>query len=329
MKYRFTLKQNIVYYVSKRLNVFHVLHRIPKRKEGISVMMRVKNEEEWIGLSLRSLSCFADEVIIVDNASTDNTLKEIEKVRPNVPFKLIVKKDDSRDICKVSNRALSLTSYNWIERWDADFIAFTSGERNIIHLRKYLLSLKKKNYYQVYPILINFSYDLSHVHKNHILHSEGYIHTYHPSAKYKKRGVFEFLRVPLFFLVKRVYTVHFVHTGTSKCIEKLLYRYYWLVWIKDSRTKEPNGIIKYIRKTAKKEWDTEDLGQIIREIFNEQRPFLQKYEKDKYVEYPELLQSKIVNPKYKILYKNDKPYMRNDMVDFNEESINKNGILYQ
>lgn len=292
-------------------------------------MMRVKNEEEWIALSLQSLSAFADEVIIIDNASTDNTFKEIERVRSNLPYKLIVEENDSRDICKVSNHALAMTSYKWIVRWDADFIAYTSGERNVVRLREYLLSLNPNNFYLIYPLLINFSYDLSHVHKNHILHSEGYIHTFHPNAKYKKRGVFEVLHVPMFFSVKRIFNIHFVHTGTSKCIEKLLFRYYWLIWIRDSGMKESNGIIEYIRKTAKEMWGTVNLSEIIREIFNEQRPFLRKYEIHEFGDYPELLQSELKNPKYRILYKNGKPYMRNDMIDFNEESINKDGILYQ
>ena len=137
MKYKFTHRQNIIYILSKVCNLFRIFHKIPQRKEGISVMMRVKNEENWIGLSLRSLKAFADEVVIIDNGSTDNTVKEINKVIPDLPFNVIIERNPSYDICEISNRALALTSFRWIVRWDGDFIAYTSGERNIIGLRKY------------------------------------------------------------------------------------------------------------------------------------------------------------------------------------------------
>ena len=37
----------------------------PSRKNGISVMIRTRNEEEWIELSLLSIKDFADEIVVV------------------------------------------------------------------------------------------------------------------------------------------------------------------------------------------------------------------------------------------------------------------------
>lgn len=329
MKYKFTLKQNLVCALSKISNLLRIFHRIPHRKEGISVMMRVKNEESWIGLSLESLSSFADEVIIVDNGSTDNTIREIEKVVPILPFKVIIEKNSSHDICEISNRALALTSFRWIVRWDGDFIAYTSGERNIIGLRKYLLSLDKHIFYHIYPVLVNFSYDLFHIRKGRDLHSEGYIHTFHPSLRYVKRGAYEVLKVPLFYRVKRIFDIYFVHVGNAKSIEKLLYRYYWLSWIRCKKRRKACSIIDFIRTKAKEVWGTENLKDIIQEIFLEQQPYLQKYQVEIYGDYPQLLKPELNNQKYRIVYRDGKPFMRNDMLIFNEDSINENGILYQ
>ncbi|MDP8313976.1 MAG: glycosyltransferase [Candidatus Celaenobacter antarcticus] len=292
-------------------------------------MMRVKNEEDWIGLSLQSLKSFADEVIIVDNGSTDNTIREVEKVIPILPFKVIIEQNPSYDICEIGNRALALTSYRWIVRWDGDFIAYTSGERNIIGLRKYLLSLNQHNFYHIYPVLINFSYDLFHIRKARDLHSEGYIHTFHPSLRYVKRGVFEVLKVPLFYRLIKIYDIYFIHTGNTKSIEKLLYRHYLLSWIRLKKRRKACSIIDFIHAEAKKTWGTENLKKIIQEIFLEQRPYLQKYQVEKYGDYPQLVKPALQNQKYRIVYRDGKPFMRNDMLIFNEDSINKNGILYR
>ncbi|MBL7086566.1 MAG: glycosyltransferase [Candidatus Cloacimonetes bacterium] len=327
MKYKFTHRQNLIYILSKVNNLFRIFHKIPQRKEGISVMMRVKNEENWIGLSLRSLKAFADEVVIIDNGSTDNTVKEINKVIPDLPFNVIIERNPSYDICEISNRALALTSFRWIVRWDGDFIAYTSGDRNIIGFRKYLLSQNKENFYHIYPVLINFSYDLFHVRKGRELHSEGYIHTFHPSLKYVKKGVFEVLKVPLFYRVKRIFDIYFIHVGDTKSIERLLFRYYWLLWIRNKNMKKGFKIVHFIRETAKKVWDTENLREIIQEIFNEQQPYLEKFNIEKYGDYPQLLKPELKNQKYRIVYKDGKPFSRNDMLQFDERSIDINGIL--
>lgn len=329
MKYKFTLKQNIIYILSKATKLFSCFQKIPSRKHGISVMMRVKNEEAWIGVSLKSLSNFADEVVIIDNGSTDNTIREIEKVVPVLPFRVIIEKNSSHDICKISNRALSLTSYRWIVRWDGDFIAYTSGERNIIGLRKYLLSLDQHNFYHIYPVIINFSYDLFHVRKGRDLHSEGYVHTFHPSLRYVKRGVYEVLKVPIFYRVMRIFDIYFIHVGNAKSIERLLYRYYWLSWIRCKKRRKADRIIDFINAKAKEVWGVENLKDIMQKIFLEQQPFLQKYKVGKYGDYPELLKPELKKQKYRIIYRDGKPFMRNDMLTFKEDSINENGILYQ
>ena len=69
LKYKFTIKQTVFYYFSFLGNRSHIFRIIPKRKIGISVMIRVKNEEDFIALSLKSLNGFADEVIIIDNGN--------------------------------------------------------------------------------------------------------------------------------------------------------------------------------------------------------------------------------------------------------------------
>ncbi len=44
-----------------------------RRVKQISAMMRVKNEEEFLAASVLSIADFVDEIVIIDNLSTDNT----------------------------------------------------------------------------------------------------------------------------------------------------------------------------------------------------------------------------------------------------------------
>ena len=78
-KHKYTKLQNLKYLLSYPASLLQLFFPATKRENGISVMIRVRDEEEWIAKSLLSLNEFADEVVVVNNNSTDRTLTEIEK----------------------------------------------------------------------------------------------------------------------------------------------------------------------------------------------------------------------------------------------------------
>ncbi len=315
MKYKYTLKQNFDYFISFFSNFLYFLFSNPKRKPGISVMIRVKNEEECISTSLLSLNDFADEVVIIDNGSTDNTLEEIEKVKSKLSFPVLLHHNSDRDYCNISNEALNLTSHRWIVRWDADFIAFTSGKNNIKILRNYLLSLDQKKYYYIYPLILSLAGDLFHVKTGRELHSEGYIHNYHPSLKYIRKGKFEALHVPIFYKIKRLKDIFFIHIGSAKPLKKLLYRFFWLFWLKEI-DKYPD-IESFIKKEAKEKWESASLNSIAISKFKELIFPIRKYEIAEFGEYPELLKPRLKKPSFRILYKDGVPFSRTDFEGVN------------
>ena len=59
-------------------------------KERISVIIRSKNEERWIGHCIQSVIEFLDkpEIIIVDNNSSDETIPIIKSFKEDPNFKV-------------------------------------------------------------------------------------------------------------------------------------------------------------------------------------------------------------------------------------------------
>ena len=53
---------------------------------SLSVCMIVKNEEAVIGRCLNCVCKFADQIIVVDTGSADNTVEEVKKFTDNVYF---------------------------------------------------------------------------------------------------------------------------------------------------------------------------------------------------------------------------------------------------
>ena len=315
-KHKYTKLQNLKYLFSYLTSLLQVFFPATKRENGISVMIRVRDEEDWIAKSLLSLNEFADEVVIVNNNSTDRTLTEIEQVRKQLKYKLIVEDEISDDICKVSNHALSLSSYRWIFRWDSDFIAYTSGNRNIKLLREYFLNLNPRKHYLIFPLTFSFAGDLFHVKTGSETNSEGYIHTWHSKLKYEKRDKFESLQVPFFYKIKRLKEIYFVHIGSAKPLNKLLYRFFWLFWLK--KREKFVTIDEYIDHISKEKWNGLSPEKIAIQKFRKLILPIRKYDINEFGEYPEIMGDDVTIPKFRMIYKNGEPFSRTDFEDYNQ-----------
>ncbi|MBN1183730.1 MAG: glycosyltransferase family 2 protein, partial [Bacteroidales bacterium] len=91
-----------------------------KRKESnhsvtISVCLIVKDEERFLENCLKNVKDIADEIIIVDTGSTDNTVAIAKKYTDKVYFHTW-----ENSFCKARNQALQYASGDWIFQIDAD-----------------------------------------------------------------------------------------------------------------------------------------------------------------------------------------------------------------
>jgi hypothetical protein len=113
------------------------------RVKRISAMVRVRNEAEFLAAAVRSIASLVDEVVIVDNASTDaspEVIRELARELPAVrsyvyPHKVAragrehltaVEEGDSRSpyrLSSLSNWALRRCRCPFVLTWDGDMLA--------------------------------------------------------------------------------------------------------------------------------------------------------------------------------------------------------------
>lgn len=87
------------------------------RKKKLSVVLATFNEEKNLYSCLQSVKGIADEIVVVDGSSTDNTVEVAKK------FKARVVITDNPPIFHINKqKALDLARYSWILQLDADEI---------------------------------------------------------------------------------------------------------------------------------------------------------------------------------------------------------------
>lgn len=104
----------------------------------LSVVLITKNEENRIGVCLESVK-WADEIIVVDNGSTDDTLK-IAKKYTNKIFKA-----NLQDFTALRNLGFENTNGEWVMNVDAD-------ERVLEPLKKEIRDLIQSSDFSAYAI---------------------------------------------------------------------------------------------------------------------------------------------------------------------------------
>jgi len=107
------------------------------RKHGLSAVVRLANEDEFIKPCIESIIDWHDEIICALNVSTDRTeyiLRSFNSPKIKIyqyPFKLMPNGHGYEDQPASSvysktyfyNWALSLSNYEWVSQWDGDMVA--------------------------------------------------------------------------------------------------------------------------------------------------------------------------------------------------------------
>jgi hypothetical protein len=141
----------------RRLKTALLLRALQRQPRRISAMVRVHNEEEFLAAAVRSIIASVDEVVLIDNASTDATPAVIAALRRAYPARIAVH-HYAHPIARVGRETwdaltasggrsarLSGVYYTWclrrctqpyVLKWDGDMIATAAFHRGIAAWRR-------------------------------------------------------------------------------------------------------------------------------------------------------------------------------------------------
>lgn len=275
------------------------------RPRGISIYMRVKDERDWIEASILSVKDLADEIIVVDNGSTDGTYEILQQLACSEKGLIRLWRRPELQLNDLSNFALDQTRFHWVFRLDGDMVARTNGEHPISELRSRILSLNPKRYYLVYLRHINLSGDLGHQDPEETVHHEEYIHTWSAATRFIHPGRFEAVKFPLYYQPLFWYEPYIFHVNI-KLARRMLLRYFWEDWMElKDYTRYPT-LEDYARAHIEKEFGTSSIEEAQQRCLSKVLQNHVPFNTEHFGPYPELLRPFLDQPKYRILYENDR-----------------------
>lgn len=298
---------------------------IPKpedRPNGISALVRVRGEEPWIEPCLLSIREFADEIVVLDNGASPETQTALDRLRDPLGELLRLERCPHLDLFQLSNLGLAKVRFRWVIRWDADFVAHTSGPEDIRHLRRYLLALDARRYYLVYLPAAEVAGDLFHQFPDRRIRCDGQVHTASRWARYvpvrrtlsrsalafpdrvlrhaRTLGVaLESLHVPKFYGVHRWNTVAYFHVNV-KSTRHMLLHHFWLEWLGQGDRLAFPTLESYARAQIRDRWGMTDLEAATHRFMARYCQGLVPFAPERCGPYPELLRPFLNKPKHRV-----------------------------
>lgn len=292
---------------------------------GISAIVRVRGEEEWIEPSLISIREFADEILVFDNGASPETQKAVDRLRDPLGDLLRIVRCPHLDFFEVSNLALEKARSRWVVRWDADFIAHTSERGDIRNLRRYLLELNPRRYYLVYVTAAEMAGDLFHQFPDLRTRTDGQVHTasslatYVPVRRILKvsnlaspdrvlrngctlRVTKESLRVSKFYQVLHWKQVSYFHVNVKSARHTLM-RHFWLEWLGQGDFQTFPTVQSYALAQIHNQWGLSDLEEAVHYFMAHYCQQLTPFDADRCGPYPELLLPYLRQPRYRVEYR--------------------------
>ncbi|MFX0132105.1 MAG: glycosyltransferase family 2 protein [Candidatus Hodarchaeota archaeon] len=280
------------------------LSRFRKKKNGISVLLPTQNEELMVKTSILSFLDFADEIIVVDNGSEDNTkeiIKELAKKFQKIRF---FDKPGIQTLFQNRQFAFRKSKYRWICRFDSDFVAYN----HIKELRKILLEFPRGILPKVISIpRVNVSKDFYNtktiyflngkkVKGNVITLPEKKIYEYFPLMcfmRFKRREIVSFQEFMKEIVLRRVY---YMHCDIKSSFNSFM-RSERPNWRNLENFKKYPTLKSYILDIIKEKYGTSDLRTACKiytknEIENEDNYI--PYNPNKYLPYPELVEELMI-----------------------------------
>ena len=298
-------------------------------KPGITAVVAARDEEYTIGMCLQSLLGVADQVVCIDNGSTDATLRIMQEFKQKQGDKIEV------DILEMPNAllgdcreaGLQHTRYQWHLRWDADMICKTSGPEDMKQLREKVLNDNSPRAIQLPRT--NLMGDLHHTYDDDkfvVDPGEPILVRYSKDIFYKEYGKFDSIRVPFYYRQEKESKRYYFHLSGLKSANNLMHRWFYFEWrdrvnkLKAVGKTAPSHIMDYEKFKiyfAKDRLGTTEPMSIQFRFLRQFTSQLQKYDTTKYGEYPDVVlqREREEAQRFEVVYKDGKPYIRHDKLD--------------
>jgi glycosyltransferase involved in cell wall biosynthesis len=295
------------------------------RPNGVSAMVRVRGEEEWLEPCLLSIREFADEILVLDNGASSQAQAALDRLRDSLGEILRLERCPDLDLFQLSNLGLAKARFRWVIRWDADFVAHTSGAGDIRSLRRSLLELDRRRYYLMYLPAVEVAGDLFHQFPDRRVRFDGQVHVAAEGARYVPvrrslppsavaspdrvlrpgptlRVTLESLRVPKFYQVLRWPQVTYFHVNVKSARRSLL-GHFWLEWLGQGDFARFPTVEAYAQAEVRARWDLTDLDAAARHFMARYCAGLVAFDADRCGSYPDLLRPFLDRPQYRVEYR--------------------------
>lgn len=276
--------------------------------QGISTLMATQNERHLVDMSIRSMLPFCDEMIVVDNGSTDGTLDIVHELVKEFPEQIrFFNRPELPDLYHNRQFAYEQARFRWIFRCDSDFIAYNEGPSDIRVLRERVLSTKGIRPVGFVCSWVNLYRDFQHCGKEAASRPKGAGH-YVPAVFSRADGMARIYR--------RFPGMRFSRLGRGEGIRysrvlrhvKITQPYWFHCTIKDDlsilhRSERTNWrelgdydtyptLASYLEKIIPEKYGTTDYAEAAREyIERDVLPYLQPYDPEQYYSYPSIIQA--------------------------------------
>ena len=284
------------------------------------MLIPTQNEEAVVGLCIRSFLGFADELIVVDNGSTDHTQEIVQDLATQHPRKIkFFDVPELPDLVHNRRYALAQSQYEWIVRADSDYVCYTDGDLDVMQFREFLL--KRKRALRPEAVAVpqsNIVGDFWHTgvpmrpggyranpERQHV--SEALVppmvrfYRHFPLFQFVRRGRRETVRFRHVLKVIRWERPLWMHCNIKSDMN-LFFRSERTDWRELGDFKRYPTLPAYIQAHVQRKYGTSDLDVAAR-LYMERHvlPYLEPYDPDRYYPYPRLVQEQMErNPVYKI-----------------------------
>ena len=271
------------------------------RNSGISLLVPTLNAERTVELCIRSFVDFPDEIIVVDNGSTDGTVDIVRRLERDIRKLKFFHVPKLTHLFENRQYALERSQFNWVVRIDSDYVAYTSGPNSISHLRDKILRTKR----QVPPIRfgitqVNLFNDFEHTGPSSeetkgawvpppVSTLPARIIQHYPGMRFQRLGRWEGIRFQKYLKHVQIEKPYWFHCQ-FKSEMSLFFRSERTNWRECGDFDQYPTLESYIRDIIPEKYGTSDMeGACQIFIEREIKPSIREYNPEEYYPYPELI----------------------------------------